>query len=152
MRKYMIGIWAVMLVAVSVFAANEITANMTLKVTKGYLDITRTQASTFTLTNASPNVAGMTQLIPTNTVGTALTLGNVAVNGVAWFKNLGTNASCFIEIGTQDGSSVFWPLVRLQVGEAWPIRLAIGAAPYARAGGTNAVNSSLVLEKLIFDN
>jgi hypothetical protein len=136
------------LVAGTVFAAGEIIANFTLLVKKGSLDITRTVAQTLTLTAANPNVAGMTQSINTNTVGTALTLGDVSTNGVCWFRNL--DAANYVEIGVRDVNTNFLPLVRLNASEAWPFRMAKGIVPYARANATN--NVSVVLEKLIFDD
>lgn len=129
------------------FAANEIQSVINLKVTKGSLDVTRSVSQQLTLSAAKPNAAGFTQSIPTNTAGTAITLGDVAINGVAWFRNLDTTN--YVEIGIQE-SGVFYPLVRLNYGEAWSFRLAQGVAPYARANATNNVN--VVLEKLIFDN
>ena len=134
-------------VAVSVQAANEIQSVINLKVTKGSLDVTRSVSQQLTLTAAKPNAAGFTQSIPTNTAGTEITLGDVATNGVAWFRNLDTTN--YVEIGVQV-SGDFYPFVRLNYGEAWSFRLAQGVTPYARANATN--NVTVVLEKLIFDN
>lgn len=145
MRKIIISVLS--LLAVSAFAANEIQSVINLKVTKGSLDVTRSVSQQLTLTAAKPNAAGFTQAIPTNTAGTAVTLGDVTTNGVAWFRNLDTTN--YVEIGVQV-SGDFYPLVRLNYGEAWSFRLAQGVAPYARANATN--NVSVVLEKLIFDN
>lgn len=137
-------ILGILLMATGAWAASEITANLTLKVTKGSLDVTRTAAQTLNVTANAPNVAGFTQLVNTNTAGTALTLGDVSTNGVAWFRNLSTNN--YIEIGVQT-TGVFYPLMRLNYGEAWTTRLAQGVTPYARAN-----TADVVLEKLIFDN
>jgi len=124
--------------------AGEITTNLTLRVMKGSLNIQQVYAGSLTLTAAVPNVAGFTQIIPTTAAGTAIALGSVATNGVAWFQNV--DAANYIEIGIQQGG-VFYPLARLNYGEAWTFRLAQGIVPYARAN-----TGSVVLAYLIFDN
>lgn len=144
-KEISLAIVSGILIAASLYAANEITANFTLRVLKGNLDITKTIGQKLTLTCGTPNVAGLTQLVTTNPVGEAITLGNVSTNGVAWFSCLDTNH--FVEIGVQDANTNFLPLIRLNAGEAWVTRLSQGITPYARANG-----ASVVMEKLIFDN
>ena len=146
-RRIGIGIGIALFTAVSAWAASEITANFTLQVIKGNLNIQRTTAGQITLTASDPSVAGLTQSINTNNVGTALTLGDVSTNGVAWFRNMNTNTAYYVEIGRQDSLTNFLPLVRLNANEAWPFRISQGITPYARANG-----ASVILEKLIFDN
>ena len=143
MRKYALGFVAMMLIAVAGYAA-DITANFTLLVQKGNLNIQRVANQNLTMTNVNPNVSGFTQNIPTNTAGTALTLGNIQTNGVSWVHNLSTNN--YIEVGAQV-TGVFYPVIRLNAGEAWCYRAAWGLVPYARANG-----AQVVLENLIFDN
>lgn len=125
--------------------ASEITTNLTLKVTKGYLDITRSIASAWTLATAKPNVAGMTQAIGF-AAHEAINLGDVgaATLGWAWFRNLDTTN--YVEIGIDFGPGTFGPLIRLNAGEACVIRLSAACAPYAQAN-----TAAVVLEKVIFD-
>ena len=151
MRKYILSIASALMIAGSVIGAGEIVANLTFKVTKGNLDITRVSAGSYTLVEANPNVAGFTQIISTNYAPTLITLGDVATNGVAWFKNLDTNTNYYVELGVTNSAGVFLPFVRLNANEAWPMRLAKGINPQARAVCTGTV-SQVVIEKLIFDN
>ena len=138
------GIGLLVGVAVSLFAS-DITANLTLKVDKGYLSTTKSVSLSAWITNAAPNVAGGSATISTNTVGTALPLGSVVTNGWAWFRNL--DASNYVEIGVQDVNTNFLPLIRLNYGDATVTRLAQGVTPCARANV-----ASVVLEYQIFDN
>ena len=151
MRKYVLPVCAAMIISLVTFAANEITANFTMKVTKGNLDITRVSASQYTLVAANPNVAGLTQNITTNAAGEAITLGDVTTNGVAWFRNLNTNQTFYVEIGVTNQDATFAPVIRLNANEVWPVRMAQGIVPYARAT-TTGTTATVVIEKLIFDN
>jgi hypothetical protein len=125
--------------------AADVVCNFTLAVDKGYLKWTRATATSVSIASAAPNVAGGTQLIPTDAAGTALTLGSVLTNGWAWFGNMSTNN--YVELGTQWDTTNFFPLLRLNAGEFAPVRLAVGVTPYARANG-----AAVVLERYIFDN
>ena len=124
--------------------ANEITSGFTLNVTKGSLTFSRNMSKQITLSASSPNVAGGTQSIPTTAGGEAVGLGDVATNGVAYFVNL--DSTNYIEIGV-NVAATFYPLIRLNAGEGFPMRLAQGIAPYARAN-----TAAVVLEYHIFDN
>ena len=125
--------------------AADITANLTLKVDKGYLQSQDTVTISASITNATPNVAGGSATIPTNTIGTALSIGNVVTNGWAWFRNLAlTN---YVEIGVQDANTNFLPLLRLNAGDVAVMRIAQGVTPYARAN-----IGSVVLFYHIYDN
>jgi hypothetical protein len=125
--------------------AADLTVNLTLKADKGYLNLTKTAVQNINLTNAAPNFAGGTQLVGTNGVGEAVTLGSVTTNGWGWFGNLSTN---YVEVGVQDYTGTnFLPLLRLNSGESQVFRLAPGVAPYARANG-----AAVRLERYVFDN
>ena len=129
----------------AVSLASDITANLTLKVDKGYLSTQKSVSLSAGITNSAPNVAGGSATISTNTVGTALSLGSVVTNGWAWFRNLAqTN---YVELGVQDVNTNFLPLIRLTAGDVAVTRMAPGVVPYARAN-----TESVVLEYLIFDN
>ena len=127
-----------------IFAAQEITQNFTLKVMKGNLNFQKAVNVTPTLTAANPNVAGGTILVSTAPTGTLVSVGYVVTNGVAWFGNLSTNN--FVELGVQV-SGTFYPLVRLNAGESYPMRIAQGVTPFLRAD-----TASVVTEFYIFDN
>lgn len=135
-----------LILACSACFATDIVLNATLKIAKGNLNITRTINVATNMIASSPNVAGMTQIISSNTVGTAITLGDVATNGVAWFGNL--SSDYWVDIGVTN-AAVFYPLIRINPGEAFPWRVTPGIQPYARA---QATTTNVVIEKLIFDN
>jgi hypothetical protein len=132
------------LVVLGVWAGSEINANLTLKVTKGYLSYQRSVNNTLSITNTAPNVAGLTMSVPNHATGTLVSVGSVLTNGVAWFGNLDTTN--YVEVGRQV-SGTFYALFRINPGEAWPVRLVQGADIFARANSTN-VN----MEYAIFDN
>ncbi len=136
---------ALVVTALAAYGAGEITMNYTLKVVKGSLNVTRTLAVTTNLLAGNPNMAGGTQVITSNTVGTAISLGDVATNGVAWFANLG---AYWVDIGVTN-AAIFYPLIRINPGEAYPWRVTPGITPYARA---QATGTNVVIEKLVVDN
>jgi len=147
MKKYLCTFLASLIVTFAVaYGAGEITMNYTLKVVKGSLNLTRTLAVTTNLLAGNPNMAGGTQVITSNTVGTAITLGDVATNGVAWFANL--SPSRWVDIGVTN-AAIFYPLMRINPGEAYPWRVTPGIQPYARA---EATTTNVVIEKVIVDN
>lgn len=133
-----------LMIAGGLYAANEITANLTLKVEKGVLSVTKTSSKQFNINHSNPNVAGVTLNVLTTATGTLIPLGNVASNGVAWFGNLGTNN---IEIGVRDSATNFLPIITLKSNESWCCRINLGCVPYARA-----TNATTVLEYEIFDD
>lgn len=124
--------------------ANEIHVFLKLTATKGSLSVAPPQLNTtFTLSAAAPNVAGVTQAIGF-AAHEVVTVGDVATLGWAWFKN--TDATNFVQIGLDVGAT-FYPLVRLNAGEAGCFRLAQGITVYAKADA-----AAVVLEKYILDN
>ena len=124
--------------------ANEIQISWTARIVKGSLSLIRAFNAQFTLNAAAPNVAGLTKSIPTTAAGTALGLGSVATNGVGYFVN--TDAANYVELGIQQGGT-FYPFLRLNAGEGFPVRVAQGVAPYARAN-----TAAVVLEYAICDD
>lgn len=132
---------AVILVASGARAADEISAAVTLKVEKGYLLFSRSVNTTWSITNANPNISGQTQSIGTS--AEAITLGDVAVAGVTWFRNLSTNRT--VEIGAVDASTNFLPLIKLKFSEYAFMRLGTNVV-YAKG-----IGGSVVLEKAIVD-
>lgn len=129
------------LLALTAGAADEITANVTFKVTKGYLDFTRAVNDTHDITASAPNVSGKTQLIGTTPEQVAI--GDVATCGWAFFRNL--NTSNVLEIGAADASTNFLPLIRLAPGQY--CLLPLGTNFFYAVSFTN----STVLEKAIVD-
>ena len=110
--------------------ANEITITTGLVATSGSFLVqhsTLTKQATLTTATRSLN----TQSIPTDAAGTALVIagGVAAAGGWAWFRNLGTTN--YVAIGVQ-GAGAFYPLVRLNAGEAAVFRLGV-ITPYAVA-------------------
>lgn len=125
--------------------ANEIQANFVMKVSKGGVTyINEASAKTLTLAAAAPSVSRYTVTATTAAQGVALDLGDVAVNGICWLEN--TDATNYCDVGVRDGGGTFIPLIRLLPGEAWPIRVTPGAAPYAKAH-----TASVILKQPLID-
>lgn len=142
MRRISAAVLIAAMLALTAGAADEIAATVSFKVTKGYLDFTRAVNATWTITAASPNVAGQTQLI--GLTPEQVTIGDVTTAGWSFFRNL--NASNVIEIGAVDASTNFLPLIKLKAGEYALMRM-----------GTNfwyakAFTAASRLEKAIVDN
>jgi hypothetical protein len=125
--------------------ASEITASFVLKAVKGGITyVNEAKNQSLTLTSAAPSVSRYTLTATTAAQGVALDLGAVAANGVCWLEN--TDATNYVDVGVRDGGGTFFPLVRLLAGEAWPIRVTPGAAPYAKAN-----SASVVLKQPLID-
>ncbi len=110
--------------------ANEITITTGLVATSGNFLVqhsTLTKQATLTTAKRSLN----TQSIPTTPGGTALVIaaGVTAAGGWAWFRNLDTTN--YVTIGVYV-SSTYYPIVRLNAGEAAVFRLGV-ITPYALA-------------------
>lgn len=110
--------------------ANEITITTGLVATSGNFLVqhsTLTKQAALTLATRSLN----TQLISTTAAGTALVIagGVAAAGGWAWFRNL--DATNYVAIGVQVAGT-FYPVVRLNAGEAGVFRLGV-ITPYALA-------------------
>jgi len=148
MKRKLTGptILAVALLTCAAYAANEITAAITLKATKGYLDIQRSANAQWNLTNTAPNVSGLTQRIGTNTAE-LISVGDVATPGWAWFRNLSTNNN--IAVGVMDVNTNFLEFARFAPGEYGLIPLGTNSIYGMANGATNEANS--VLEKIILD-
>lgn len=122
--------------------ADEGKINWTLTVAKG-VGLSKQHTLSFDVSAAAPAAAGLAQIIGTAAGGEAINLGDVATNGVGYFKN--TDSANYVEIGVQVGGT-FYPVRRLLAGEAFPDRIAPGAVLYARAN-----TASVVLEYAILD-
>lgn len=110
--------------------ANEITITTGLVATSGSFLVqhsTLTKQATLTTATRSLN----TQSIATTSTGTALAIaaGVAAAGGWAWFRNI--DATNYVTIGVQV-SGTYYPLVRLNAGEAAVFRLGV-ITPYAVA-------------------
>ena len=125
--------------------ANEIVVTTALTLTNGDLDSMTIPARTQQITQAT---AVPTRVGGNQTIGfaahEALVLTDLTTNGVAYFRNRAP--ANFVQIGV-DVAATFYPLVRLNAGEAWVFRLSQGITPYAQAD-TGAV----VLQREILDN
>jgi len=108
--------------------ANEITITTGLVATSGNFLVqhsTLTKQATLTTATRSLN----TQNISTSSTALVIASGVGAAGGWAWFRNLDTTN--YVEVGVQV-SGTFYPLVRLNAGEAAVFRLGV-ITPYARA-------------------
>ena len=117
--------------------ANEITITTGLVATSGNFLVqhsTLTKQATLTTATRSLNTQSITYL---GTAGAALVIaaGVAAAGGWAWFRNL--DATNYISIGVQVAGT-FYPLVRLNAGEAAVFRLGV-ITPYALANTANVI-------------
>jgi hypothetical protein len=138
---------AVMAIGAAAYAANEITAQVALKVVTGYYDQTRAVNASWSIATTNPNVAGGTQAIGTN-AAELVTIGDVTTKGWSYFRNLGTMTNV-IALGVVDASTNFLEFARLEMGEYGVIRLGTNSI-YAISIG--AGEAATVLEKLIVDD
>ena len=137
-----IALLAMMLIPLAVHAADEITANVVLKVTDGNLDYQRAVNVQFDITNATPNSAAGTQTITTN-APVAITVGSVATPGWTYWRNLTTNTTRYVELGTGTGIA-FRAFGKLRAGEYGLLRLGT-TAPYAKSyGGTVRLETAII--------
>jgi hypothetical protein len=108
--------------------ANEITITTGLVATSGSFLVqhsTLTKQATLTTATRSLN----TQSIATSATALVIAGGVAAAGGWAWFRNL--DATNYVSIGVYV-STTFYPLVRLNAGEAAVFRLGV-ITPYAVA-------------------
>ena len=108
--------------------ANEITITTGLVATSGSFLVqhsTLTKQATLTTATRSLN----TQSIATSATALVIAGGVAAAGGWAWFRNL--DATNYVSIGVYV-STTFYPLVRLNAGEAAVFRLGV-ITPYALA-------------------
>ena len=108
--------------------ANEITITTGLVATSGSFLVqhsTLTKQATLTTATRSLN----TQLISVSSTALVIASAVGAAGGWAWFRNLDTTN--YVSIGVQV-SGTFYPLVRLNAGEAAVFRLGV-ITPYAYA-------------------
>jgi len=130
------------------YAANEITAAITFKAATGYLDFTRAVNAQWTITNASPNIAGDSQSLTTGTVS-AVTQGALVKKGWGWFRNLSTNNT--MSLGVVDASTNYIEFAQLKAGEYGLIRLGTNTL-YATLPSCVTNETTSVLEKAIIDD
>ena len=124
--------------------ANEINVSFSVQTTAKSAIVNRSFSTKASFTAAAPNIAGLSQSIPTTSGGTAIALGAVATPGVAYFIN--NDATNYVQIGIVV-SATFYPLLKLFPGEGAAVRIDGGAVPYARAN-----TAAVVLEYAILDN
>lgn len=148
MKRTLLILVLIGIACLTVRAANEITAAVTLTATKGYLSIQRAISAQWDLTNAYPNVGGQTQTIGTN--WEAVTVGDVTTKGWAWFRNLSTNNT--ISIGVLCATDTnYVEFIRMKPGRYGLMTLGTnGIYAVTTISGTNETTGS-VLEKVILD-
>jgi len=137
-----------LVLAIGVYAANEVNTVLTLKVTDGYWDYTRAINSTYNITAQNPNMQGGTVNVSSN--WTVITTGSVTTNGWSFWRNLNTNG-IYCQIGVSNNVGMTNPAVfaRLEPGESTIIKLEPTASYWAMALETSSI--SVVLERFIAD-
>lgn len=120
--------------------ANEITLNLKLSVSSGYL-VAREDPGSISVTMGGSVAAGGAQTIATN--ATAIVMGSVATAGYAYFRNVST--ANYLEIGTGTGTS-FVAFSKLSYGDAQIVRLGTNA-PTAKANTAAGTLQYLILSE-----
>jgi len=129
--------------------ANEISVQVGLTVqnpsTTGALASLNvpSRAVSITQNTAAPASTGGTQTIGF-AAHEALVVTDITTLGVAFFRN--RDAANFVEIGVDVGAT-FYPLVRLNAGESYVLRLSQGITVYAQAD-----TAAVILERIILDD
>src|SRR4051794_16391060 len=100
--------------------ASEISISSSLSVNKGSLQLSRSANFRADMPGTEFGQAG--QIIGFSAHEALAINADIGTKGVAWFRNL--DATNYVEIGVQDGSSNFIPFAKLKPGEGYPIRLA----------------------------
>lgn len=128
--------------------ANEITVQSGLRCANGNLCNMRvdTRAVKITQNTAVPKRIGGSPSIGTAAAGEALPITDITTNGCGQVRNCEASGGNFVEIGIQTGGT-FYPLLRVNAGESYPLRFAQGIAPFARAD-----TAAVVLEYDILDD
>ena len=112
--------------------ANEITLNLKMQVSKGFIEYIQNPGA-LSVTMSGTTASGGSQTIASSAGGTALNMGSVSSAGYAYFRNI--DSAIAIEIGTNTGT--FAAFAKLKAGEAAIIRLGTNA-PYAKAASSSA--------------
>lgn len=107
--------------------ADEIVLTIGLRVTKSELKFVREQANLYYDLTGDKYISNVAEI--SESAHELLETGDLATAGVAVFKNL--DATNYVEVGL-DVSSTFYPLIRLDPGEEFPLKLAT-LAVYAKA-------------------
>ena len=121
--------------------ANEITVEVALTCTNGNLVVPR-KGYNISITQSSALRQATTQIVGTAAGGEAVLLGDITTAGCFIARNL--DSTNYVELGIQNGGT-FYPLLRLNAGEAMVARFAQSITPYARA---NTANVNLDIEIL----
>jgi hypothetical protein len=147
MKRFLAGVLACVALALAARAANELTAQVAVRFVDGYVDLQRGANASWTVTNASPNVAADSVGVTTNAA--ALAFGAVSVKGWTWFRNVTAAGGDTIALGVVDASTNFIEFARMKPGEYGLIRLGTSAI-WAQKIGTNETSSRL--EKMCVDD
>ena len=136
-RIYGIAAGLLLAGAAVVMAANEITINSYMRVINGNFDLTR-NIQGLAISQGAQFSSYNVQAVVTGAVPTLVTItGGVTTNGMAFFRNLTTNTTRWVEIGVTDTNATFIPLMKLKAGEPSLSRIAAGTNVWALAyGGT----------------
>lgn len=121
--------------------ADEITISAILRCENGNLSVRRDSGSS-RFTQTAIGRAGGAQSVGF-AAHEAVAVGDVSTLGWAYFKNLDTTN--FVEIGV-DVAATFYPLVRLEAGEAALFRLSPSATVYAKANTAAVLLDCEILE------
>ena len=121
--------------------ANEITLNLSMSVSKGFLTASRA-VQPLRVTMAGTRYSDNGQAIGFAAHEQVVIGADVGTEGYAFFRNL--DATNFVQIGV-DVSGTFYPFAKLKAGEAAVLRLATGTI-YAKADTASVDLAAWVLE------
>jgi len=154
-RRFLAAILAAAVgLIVTARGADEITANAAFSMRDGYLNVTRSGASTWTVTNPLPAIASDSHIVTTG-AWTTVTTGSILRPGWAWFRNLSTNNTVAMGLLIQDTAQTnYFETLRLKAGEYWLGRLGTNTLylwfPSDAPASTNEASS--IVDKVIVDD
>lgn len=125
--------------------AGEIIVTAGLRLANGDLDSTNIGPDTFSITQ---NTAAPVRVAGSQSIGfaahEALTVTDLTTLGVGYLRN--RDDTNFVEVGLDVGGT-FYPLLRINANEAYPVRFSQSATVYAKAD-----TAAVILERVILDD
>jgi hypothetical protein len=143
-RALCIALSALALAVLFTFAADEIKVKPQLTVDNGVYTLER-KPGTIQIDQINPDASDITQTIGTGSETLVEVAAGVVTNGIYWFRNLTTNTTFYVHIGTVS-NAIFHPFLRLNAEEVSQGRLHETNDIYARAYGGSVSLRAIVLE------
>lgn len=102
-------------------AVNEIKADVEVIVKKGQLDVDRSPGN-YNIDMSGEAISDIVQTFTTGAISQVSIAAGIASNGVAYFQNLTTNDTWYINVGITNDSD-FFVFLKVKASERWLLRL-----------------------------